>query len=166
MIALSPVRRLGLEDTEAYRTIRLATLQTEPAFFGTLYAEEAARPPAYFAAVLSESAVFGVFDGPAVVGVVRLAAATGARERHKGSVHGFFVRPERRRTGTGTALMQALLAHARGTLEQLTLSVAAENGGATALYERLGFRRYGVEPRALKTETGYIDRVLMVLRLT
>ena len=78
------VRQLGSADVAHYRTIRLLTLETEPAFFGTTYAEEAERPPAHFAAILSESAVFGAFDGQQPVGVVRLVAKTGAKERHKG----------------------------------------------------------------------------------
>ena len=36
---------------------------------------------------------------------------------------------------------------------------------AIALYERFGFRRYGVEPRALKSAAGYANEVLMVLFL-
>ena len=143
----------------------MATLRTEPAFFGTTFIEEAARPPAHFAAVLSASTVFGAFRHDEAVGVVRLAAAAGAKERHKGSVHGFFVRSDNRRTGAGTALMHALVANARERLEQLTLSVVAENAGAIGLYRRLGFSVYGVEPRARRTSDGYSDLVLMVLRL-
>ncbi|MCL6470330.1 MAG: GNAT family N-acetyltransferase, partial [Ralstonia sp.] len=36
------------------------------------------------------------------------------------------------------------------------------NDAALALYERCGFETYGVEPRALKSTTGYADEVLMV----
>ena len=62
--------------------------------------------------------------------------------------------------------MAALLSHARATLEQVTLSVVAENTGAIALYQQLGFTAYGTEPRARKTAEGYSNMVLMVLRLT
>jgi ribosomal protein S18 acetylase RimI-like enzyme len=61
--------------------------------------------------------------------------------------------------------MSALLSAARSVVEQVTLSVTAENATAIALYERFGFRRYGIEPRALKTPAGYSDEILMVLFL-
>ena len=54
---------------------------------------------------------------------------------------------------------------ARRDLEQLTLRVVEGNKAAIALYERFGFRVYGVEPRARKTATGYADVVEMVLFL-
>lgn len=43
------------------------------------------------------------------------------------------------------------------------LSVVAENTAAIALYECFGFVPYGVEPRALKTQDGCSDEVLMIL---
>jgi ribosomal protein S18 acetylase RimI-like enzyme len=47
-------------------------------------------------------------------------------------------------------------------VQQLTLSVVQGNDAALALYKRCGFETYGVEPRALKSTTGYADEVLMV----
>lgn len=50
-------------------------------------------------------------------------------------------------------------------VEQLTLAVVRQNHAAIALYQQAGFVTYGIEPRALKTEAGYADEVLMGLRL-
>ncbi|PPQ28738.1 hypothetical protein CCR94_17130 [Rhodoblastus sphagnicola] len=50
-------------------------------------------------------------------------------------------------------------------VEQVTLSVVADNTTAANLYERLGFRRYSLEPRTLKTPVGYSDEILEVLFL-
>jgi ribosomal protein S18 acetylase RimI-like enzyme len=99
------------------------------------------------------------------VGTIRLVPETAAKETHKGAVRSFFVRPEQRGQGIGAALMSALIEAARGEVEQLTLSVMAENTTAIALYERFGFTIYGVEPRARKSEAGYADKALMALLL-
>ena len=45
------------------------------------------------------------------------------------------------------------------------LTVAAENARARRLYERWGFSVYGIEPRAIKLEDGYLDEALMVCPL-
>jgi len=49
-------------------------------------------------------------------------------------------------------------------VEQVILTVAAENSRARRLYERWGFTVYGTEPRAIKLSDGYMDEVLMVCR--
>jgi ribosomal protein S18 acetylase RimI-like enzyme len=159
------VRRLQSADVEDYRGIRLATLTKEPAFFGATLEAEAARPLPYFASMLAASAVFGAYSGADIVGVIRFTRATGPKELHKGSVHGFFVEPEQRQRGVGTALMTRLVDTAREVVEQLTLSVIQDNRAAIALYERFGFTTYGVEPRARRSADGYRDMVLMALRL-
>jgi hypothetical protein len=55
-------------------------------------------------------------------------------------------------------------ARARGVL-QIHLCVNAENERARALYRSLGFKAYGVEPRALRVGDVYFDEEHMVLRL-
>lgn len=71
--------------------------------------------------------------------------------------------PEARRAGLGRVLMRALLAEARrrGAAE-VFLEVRADNPGAQALYESLGFERIAVRPRYYQ---GGIDAVIMRLRL-
>ena len=60
------------------------------------------------------------------------------------------------------AVMTALLAHAEDHVEQIHLSVTAANKRAIGFYERLGFKAFGTEPRALKVDGVYIDELLMV----
>ena len=58
--------------------------------------------------------------------------------------------------------MEAVVDAARGAVEQLTLAVVSDNTAAVALYRGLGFEVYGTEPRALKSNDGYTDEILMV----
>jgi hypothetical protein len=60
-------------------------------------------------------------------------------------------------------MAQALaVAAAMPDLRQVTLSVTAANAPAIALYESMGFRRYGVEPQALYVAPDYHDNLEMV----
>jgi ribosomal protein S18 acetylase RimI-like enzyme len=89
----------------------------------------------------------------------------GAREIHKAFLWGFFVEPSHRRSGLASALMKAGLDAAQTSVEQVLLTVVADNRPAIALYERFGFRPYGLEPRSLKTAGAYTDELLMILFL-
>ena len=64
-------------------------------------------------------------------------------------------------------MLQFLLAHAAAIdgMEQIVLSVATTQTAAIALYESLGFRAFGTEPRALKIEDGYVDQISMMLEI-
>jgi ribosomal protein S18 acetylase RimI-like enzyme len=156
------VRRLGVADVKDYISIRLAALQTEPASFGSVYAVEASRPIKAHAARLASSLVFGAYDGQQIVGMAALRPHEEPKEAHKGFIWGMYVAPGSRKGGVGAALVAALLAASQGVVEQVLLTVVAENTAAIALYERFGFTRYGLEPRAMKTAEGYVDEVLMI----
>jgi ribosomal protein S18 acetylase RimI-like enzyme len=159
------VRPLAVSDVDDYRTIRLAALGTAPEAFGSTHALEASRPDERHAERLASSLVMAAYAGGRIVGMIGFRREPGPRTAHKGSIWGFYVEPGQRGRGVGSALLSALLAALRGVVEQVTLSVVAENAAAIALYERFGFARYGLEPRALKDASGWSDEALMVLFL-
>ena len=78
-----------------------------------------------------------------------------------------FVNPEFRGKGIGRALLSALLEKARTLpgLEQVDLTVSAQQVAAKTLYRSLGFETFGVERAALKIGDQYFDEEYMVLRL-
>ena len=114
---------------------------------------------------LSASLVaMGVFDGPELVGFAGVIRKAGPKEQHKGVLWGVHVEPGHRRRGLGAAVVRAPCDAARGPVEQVHLTVTV-GGAALRLNERLGFGRYGLEPRALKAAGRYHDEILMVLVL-
>jgi ribosomal protein S18 acetylase RimI-like enzyme len=159
------VRRLKTPDVEDYRAIRLTALQSEPEAFGSVYEAEQGRPMAEFAERLVTSIVFAAYHGEDIVAMVGLKQETGPKDRHKGFIWGMYVRPDARKQGIGTALMNAVLDCAREIVEQLTLTVVQGNDAALLLYKKFGFQVYGIEPRALKSAKGYTDELLLALIL-
>lgn len=156
------IRRLGPQDADAHREIRLFGLTEAPEAFSTTYEVEAAKTREQIVKRLDDTVVFGAFVDEVLVGVAGFAFAEDAREQHKGLLWGMYVRPEARRLKLGAALVQAVLDHAAQHVEQIRLIVIDNNAPAIALYERMGFVAYGVEPRALKGPSGYTDDRLMV----
>ena len=160
------VRRLGAEDVDAFRVIRMEALERSPEAFLITAREQAARSREQDGAGLRNGAVFGAFADGTIVGTAGFHRFTEDKARHKGVLWGLYVREDLRSRGIAAALVQAAIAQARGEVELLGLSVIPENASARRLYERFGFVAYGTEPRAMKQGDAYYDEIHMALRLS
>ena len=158
------IRQLQPGDVEAYRALRLAALAESPEAFGSDVGTESASPVEAFAHTLSSGYVAGAFAGERLVAIAGFRAMDREKMRHRGDIWGVYVAPDARGTGVGRRVMEHILEHARTRVLQVHLAVTATNAAAVALYDRLGFVRYGTEPRALKVNGRYLDEHLMVLQ--
>jgi len=148
------IRRLMPADVEAFRALRIEAMTAEPETFGTDILEERAKTLEASAATLESTALFGGFVDDALVGMAGYSRLKPLREQHKGLVWSMYVRASARGHGLGGRLLRAVIDHARGEVESLQLVVVSTNTAAVALYERHGFRRWGLEPFALKVGEG------------
>jgi ribosomal protein S18 acetylase RimI-like enzyme len=163
---MNPVfRLLAPSDAHAFQSLRLEGLLRHPASFRSTCEEEAAQSQADLARRLGEQAVFGAFIDGKLCGIAGFAQASQSKKRHKGELWGVYVRPGARREGLGSALVAAVIEHARGRVAQVHATVAVTNQPARRLYRKLGFEPYGVEPRGLKVGGRYLDQELLVLLL-
>ncbi len=165
------VRTLEAADAAVYRECRLAQLDAVPDAFGESTEESARVPLEAIAAKLGgssdEGCVIGAFDGGALVGTAGWFRLRETKTRHKGKVWGVYVAAPYRGRGIGRRMVRALVdASATAGIEQLTLSVSANQTAARRLYEAMGFEKIGCEPRALKIGERYVDEELMLLRLS
>ena len=163
------IRPLTADDASAYRTVRLRGLREHPEAFTSSYEEVAQQPLQASQARLASqhNAFWGAFQGPELYGTVGLEREGRAKVRHRAKVVGMYVVPEATGRGIGLQLLQALLERARAEgLESLVLTVTDGNEAARRLYERCGFRSFGIEPRAIKVGPAYHAKNHMVLDLT
>ncbi|MCS1351809.1 GNAT family N-acetyltransferase [Mechercharimyces sp. CAU 1602] len=111
--------------------------------------------------------ILGAFQGTDLVGMVGFQREEGRKINHKAVVWGMYIIPELRGSRVGQALLEEVIARARAIegVEQIQLAVGSWNNGAKKLYERCGFRSWGVEPGAMKVGQRYIDEEWMVLSL-
>jgi ribosomal protein S18 acetylase RimI-like enzyme len=156
-------RRLGQDDANSYRAIRLEALKANPEAFGSTFEFEDKKELGWFIGRLESSHVIGAFRDGHLVGTVGFAIQQGPKKAHKGTLWGMYVRPHARRSGVGRILVSEVLRVARQHVELIQLSVVRENDPARRLYERVGFLEFGMEPKALKLGERYYDEAHMSL---
>jgi ribosomal protein S18 acetylase RimI-like enzyme len=147
------IRLLTPDDAPAYRALRLRALQEHPEAFTSSYEEDVDHPLQVTTQRLASprQSFWGAFRGHELCGMVGLERETRAKNRHRAWVVGMYVAPEAGARGIGAQLLQALLARCRDEgLESLVLTVTDGNTHAQRLYERCGFRSFGIEPHAIK----------------
>lgn len=102
-----------------------------------------------------------------VIGMSNLNFDRHFRARHRASI-GISILKEYWNTGIGSALFEVMIDLAKkheGT-EIITLEYVAGNDRGRGLYQKFGFKPYGVAPKVLKFKDGsYGDEVLMIKEL-
>lgn len=165
------IRLLSSADAEAYRTIRLKSLQEHPEVFLSSYEAEKNMPIEITQSRLQLSddqfTLGGFTDDNELVAVVTFIRESRLKIRHKGNVVAMYVDPQARGQRLGSALMKELITKAAllPGLERLNLTVTSTNQPAKRLYASLGFNHYGTELNAMKLETGYLNEDFMSLEL-
>jgi ribosomal protein S18 acetylase RimI-like enzyme len=160
------IRRLSRTDAEAFRAIRLEGLERHPAAFSASFKEETGRQLSFFADRLDENFVLGAESRGELMGVAGFRFQDSEKTRHRGTLWGMYVREQARGTGIARRLVDGILAHARQRVEEVGLSVWAENPAAIALYKSAGFVVTAQDTRALKIDGVYFDHLLMQVRFT
>ena len=143
------VRRLGPEDLDANREIRLEALAEFPGNYFTSLAEAQARTEADWRAMLADPkmAIFGLYDGDALAGLTAIYIAD---EDPTGKTAGFamsYIRPAWRGQGHAATLHQARLDWARANgMTRVIVSHRASNAPSARAIARSGFTRTGAVP--------------------
>jgi len=163
------IRPLEVTDSEAFKQIRLQAISDSPSAVWPTREEEAGRTVEEVQARIKMTAtqvVFGAFSGSKLAGIAGLRREALLQVAHKAVLWGVFVDPVQRKQGIARQLFARILAHAREEgIFQIHLCVNAENIKAKSLYQSLGFKSYGLEPRAMRVGDRFYDEEHMVLRL-
>jgi len=160
------IRRLEPADWARFREIRLEMLRAAPRAYGSTQAEWAAKPEREIRDWLAKVHTVALFAGPRVLGCAGFHRRAPARAAHRAEVIAVYLRPEARGQGQAGRLFAALADAARAEgLLQLELEVADWNAPAIAAYERAGFVRMGLMPRAMRDGARFTDDLVMVLAL-
>jgi ribosomal protein S18 acetylase RimI-like enzyme len=165
------IRRFGVRDAEALWRLRMIALQTDPWSFAEsveelrqISVEEYGRR---IGSGGDSSFVIGAFEGDVPVGMCGFYRETLVKRRHKGHLWGVFVAPAARGKRLGFMLAARAIETARTLpdLKSIQLTVSVTQDAARGLYRKLGFRIFGIEPRALGIGGKFVDEEQMVLDL-
>ena len=163
------IRKLQPHESAIYREVRLSCLKNAPEYFGSTYEEEILNPKFMFETYIEiespDHVMFGAFDEERLIGITGFNRMARQRASHRGELVQVYVDPNYRGQNTGEKLLRRALEYAFALegLEQVQLSVIARNKTAITLYEKLGFKTFGVQPKYFKVGDAYMDQQFMQL---
>jgi len=141
-VSAMEISRLGSDEVERFRAIRLRALQDSPSAFGTTFESAQAWTLDEWTRLLGSLVAFVARRGDTDVGMVRVAADSDSPDAAR--LGSLWVDPEARSAGVGTALIDEAVAWARSRgFNRLLLDVADHNPAAVATYARKGFEPTG-----------------------
>jgi RimJ/RimL family protein N-acetyltransferase len=159
-------RELKIEDFRVYNELREMSLNVGTEIFVSTNDEEKNNRKAKFLSRIQDnfSFVMGAFDGNILVGMVTFIREDRIKIKHKGGIYGMFIHPNYQGKGIGSELLKLTLDNAFkiSGLRQINLGVIATNLNAIKLYEKMGFKPYGVEKEAIFVNDTFLDELLMV----
>jgi RimJ/RimL family protein N-acetyltransferase len=159
-------RALTIEDFDAYNELREMALNVGTEIFVSTNDEERSSRKAKFTSRMQDdfSFVMGAFEGNILIGVVTFIREDRIKIKHKGGIYGMFINPDFQGKGIGSKLMKLTLEKAfkMEGLRQINLGVMSSNLNAIRLYEKMGFKPYGVEEKAVFVNETFLDESLMV----
>lgn len=159
------IRRIGPDEVEIFRQIRLEALQREPEAFASTFEDWALLSCDEWRRRLNEP-VFVAFQGHVPVGLMGLRRERPRRMAHRASLVMVYVRSTLRGQGLAKRLLDTVIEFGRSIgLKQLELSVNAKNPAAFRFYQREGFVEVGRIPAGYLDHGREVDDVLMVYRL-
>ena len=159
------IRRIGADDVEAFRRIRLEALREEPSAYASSYEDSVVLTDEDWRNRMREP-VFVAFRADEPVGLAGLVRQRSSKMAHRANIVMVYVRKSQRGTGVADGLIDAVIEEARAMgIVQLELAVTAENLSAARFYRRKGFAEIGRVPGALMHEGRELDDLMMARRI-
>ena len=157
-----PVDRLGVADLDALRAIRLEALRLHPDSFCMDLDVAEAMTNEQWSESLSRGTWFGIRKEGTLIAIAAFTRPSSKKLRHTGELSAMYVRAGARGTGIADALLRGVVGHVVSEVDQIKLTVNADNARAIKLYERHGFRVVGRLPRVIRIADRQYDELVMM----
>ena len=166
------IRLFTERDAQALWELRMLALESDPWSFVESPEELREISVDEFASRLrannDTNFIVGAFEQQTAVGMTGFYQEKPIKRRHKGWIWGVFVKPVARGRGVARSLMQETIKRAKTIdgLEMILLTVSIDQPAPRRLYESLGFRSIGVEPKGIKIGAEHHDEEHLVLEFS
>lgn len=159
-----------------YRAMMLEAYRQHPDAFTSSETERAALPMEWWKQRLADpvnntqeragrrlETVIGAVSENDLLGVTGIRFHAGSKIAHKSTLFGMYTPIAGRGNGTGSALLDKAIqiARARPGINLIQLTVSEQNTAALNLYLKHGFQQFGLEPRAVAVDDGYVAKIHM-----
>ena len=152
------IRKLGIDDFEKWKKLRLEAVSLHPASFGESYQGIKKQDTEWFKKSLDNGDIFASFKSDSMVGLIGVFSMQPENMRHRAVLFGLYVNAEHRNKNVASSLIDCVVNYVRPTHKQLHLTVTTDNEPAIFLYKKHGFIIYGTQPNALLVNDSYHDK--------
>lgn len=162
------ILELTKDDYDLYKSIRLELLKKEPISFGSSFEEENLFEDKIWKHRLTKNHVstFGAFESNEIIGICVVVYNPRSKMKHLATLHSMYVRNNHRGKGVGKKLIKFAEKSSKNKgVQRMNLSVVSSNTGAIGLYQKLGFKEYGLEPDTIKVDENFYSLTLMTKSL-
>lgn len=150
-------RRLRSDDAQTYRALLIEALILHPDSFREHYRTQIQRSLADVADELERSGIFGAWIDAKLVGIAGFSSDTCVKCRHRGNVSRLYVKQEFRKMGVASMLLQEIMQYAAHHVDQLEVEITTSDEHVVSIFERSGFRMYGLSPRGIRVDEAEFD---------
>ncbi len=156
-------RLLDINDKNNFKKIRLELLKNEPKSFGSSFDEESRFEDIMWDNRLNKKHVFnvGTFSNNEIIGLAVFVMSPRKKMKHHATLNSMYIKKEYRNKGIAINMINfGIELLKKNNVEILDLSVSKGNDKAIKLYEKLGFIKYGDQPKVIKIDKEYINLLL------
>ena len=162
-------RKLKPNETVLYRQLRLESLKKYPDNFGSNYEAQKSKLKLGFENYIEQESIdefiMGAFDNGQLISICGFYRQQDRRSNHRGEIIQIYVQPAYQGKNIGRTILQKTIEtiFEIKEIEQIELGVFSNSKAALKIYNKVGFKEYGLQKNYLKSEDNYIDLSLMVL---
>lgn len=156
------IKTLSPERWREARDLRLRSLKTDPAAFGSSYEEEEKLSESDWRE-RTKNALYAVSEEDKIVGSITFIFSDRVKSKHIANIYGFYVDQNFRGRGAGRMLLEKALELIRKNqnIVKVKLMVNPRQEAAFALYKSVGFVIVGEMKKEMKIGDTFYDEFAM-----